>query len=77
MNATDLTTFFGQTKFATAANEHGLQIAHTMVLAQWQKDRSGKLDKQVVWPECGEDRGHGLSNPARTAGDGGKMRMNV
>ncbi len=51
MNATDLTTFFGQTKFATAANEHGLQIAHTMVLAQWQKDKSGKLDKQVVWPE--------------------------
>jgi branched-chain amino acid transport system substrate-binding protein len=29
LNATDLTTFFGLTKFATAANEHGLQIAHT------------------------------------------------
>jgi len=51
MNATDLTTFFGQTKFATAANRHGLQIAHTMVLAQWQKDKSGKLEKQVVWPD--------------------------
>jgi branched-chain amino acid transport system substrate-binding protein len=51
MNQTELTTFFGQTKFATAANQHGLQIAHTMVLAQWQKDRSGKLDKQVVWPD--------------------------
>ena len=50
LNATDLTTFFGQTKFATAANQHGLQIAHTMVLAQWQKERSGTLDKQVVWP---------------------------
>jgi branched-chain amino acid transport system substrate-binding protein len=52
MNQTDLTTLFGQTKFATAANQHGLQIAHTMVLAQWQKDRSGKLDKQVVWPDA-------------------------
>jgi branched-chain amino acid transport system substrate-binding protein len=51
LNQTDLTTFFGRTKFATAANQHGLQIAHTMVLAQWQKDRSGKLDKQVVWPD--------------------------
>jgi branched-chain amino acid transport system substrate-binding protein len=51
MNQTDLTTFFGQIKFATAANQHGLQIAHTMVLAQWQKDKSGKLDKQIVWPD--------------------------
>jgi branched-chain amino acid transport system substrate-binding protein len=51
MNATDLTTFFGRTKFATDANRHGLQIAHAMVLAQWQKDKSGKLDKQVVWPD--------------------------
>jgi branched-chain amino acid transport system substrate-binding protein len=50
MNATDLTTFFGKTKFATAANQHGLQIGHTMVLAQWQKDKSGKLEKEVVWP---------------------------
>jgi branched-chain amino acid transport system substrate-binding protein len=51
LNQTDLTTFFGQSKFATAANQHGLQIAHTMVLGQWQKDRSGQLDKQVVWPD--------------------------
>jgi len=54
MNATNLTTFFGRTQFATAANEHGLQIAHTMVLAQWQLNKSGKLDKQVVWPESAE-----------------------
>ncbi|MGA2991993.1 MAG: amino acid ABC transporter substrate-binding protein [Candidatus Korobacteraceae bacterium] len=50
MNSTDLTTFFGRTRFATESNRHGLQITHTMVLAQWQKTKSGMLDKQVVWP---------------------------
>jgi branched-chain amino acid transport system substrate-binding protein len=50
LNSTDTTTFFGRTKFATGASEHGLQTGHTMVLAQWQKDKSGKLEKQVVWP---------------------------
>jgi len=25
-------------------------VGHSMVLAQWQKDKSGKLVKQVVWP---------------------------
>jgi branched-chain amino acid transport system substrate-binding protein len=50
LNSTDLTTFYGRTKFATAPNEHGLQVGHSMVLAQWQKDKSGKLLKQVVWP---------------------------
>ncbi len=50
LNATDITTFYGRTKFSTAANEHGLQVGHAMVLAQWQKDKSGALVKQVVWP---------------------------
>ncbi len=50
LNNTDITTFYGRTKFATAANEHGLQVGHAMVLAQWQKDKSGKMIKQVVWP---------------------------
>jgi branched-chain amino acid transport system substrate-binding protein len=50
LNATDVTTFYGRTKFATEANQHGLQVGHAMVLAQWQKDKSGKLVKQVVWP---------------------------
>ena len=54
LNATDITTFYGRTKFATAANEHGLQVGHSMVLAQWQKDKSGKLVKQVVWPLAGK-----------------------
>jgi branched-chain amino acid transport system substrate-binding protein len=50
LDATDITTFYGRTKFSTAPNEHGLQAGHSMVLAQWQKDKSGKLEKQVVWP---------------------------
>ncbi len=50
LNNTDLTTFWGHTKFSAAGNEHGLQVGHTMVLAQWQKDKSGKPVKQVVWP---------------------------
>jgi branched-chain amino acid transport system substrate-binding protein len=52
MNATDLTTLFGRTKFATEANRHGLQVAHTMLLAQWQRAKSGELEKQVVWPDA-------------------------
>jgi branched-chain amino acid transport system substrate-binding protein len=50
LNKTDITTFYGRTKFSTAAADHGLQVGHSMVLAQWQKDKSGKLVKQVVWP---------------------------
>jgi branched-chain amino acid transport system substrate-binding protein len=50
LNKTDITTFYGRTKFSTASNDHGLQVGHVMVLAQWQKDKSGQLVKQVVWP---------------------------
>jgi branched-chain amino acid transport system substrate-binding protein len=50
LDGTDITTFYGRTKFSTAPNEHGLQVGHSMVLAQWQKDKSGKLGTQVVWP---------------------------
>ena len=50
LNSTDITTFYGKTKFATDPSSHGLQIGHAMVLAQWQKDKAGKLVKQVVWP---------------------------
>ena len=50
LNAIDITTFYGRTKFSTEANDHGLQVGHTMVLAQWEKDKSGALVKQVVWP---------------------------
>jgi branched-chain amino acid transport system substrate-binding protein len=51
LNQTDLTLFYGQVKFATDPGNHGLQVAHQMVLAQWQKDKQGNLVKQVVWPE--------------------------
>ena len=48
-NAMDVTTMFGRTKFSTDPKEHGLQLGHEMVLAQWQK-KDGKLVKEVVWP---------------------------
>ncbi len=50
LNAMDVTTFFGKTKFETGAKNHGLQAGHTMVLGQWQKEKDGKLGKQIVWP---------------------------
>ena len=53
LNATDVTTFFGHIKFATDPGHHGLQIAHEMVLAQWQKV-NGKPGRQVVWPEAAQ-----------------------
>src|ERR1019366_4407984 len=53
-NGTDITAFYGRTKFSTAANDHGLQVGHSMVLAQWQKDKSGKPVKEVVWPLAGK-----------------------
>jgi branched-chain amino acid transport system substrate-binding protein len=51
LNKMDVTTFFGHTKFATGAKDHGLQIGHQMVLAQWQK-KGGKLEKEIVWPDA-------------------------
>jgi ABC-type branched-subunit amino acid transport system substrate-binding protein len=50
---TDALTFFGHIKFDTSAENHGLQIGHSMVYIQWQKDSSGNLAKQVVWPAEG------------------------
>ncbi len=50
LNGMDITTFYGRTKFSAAAADHGLQVGHSMVVAQWQKDKAGKLVKQVVWP---------------------------
>jgi branched-chain amino acid transport system substrate-binding protein len=47
--AMDVTTFFGRYKVATDAGHHGLQVAHQMVLAQWQM-KDGKLGREVVWP---------------------------
>ncbi|HXW42035.1 MAG TPA: amino acid ABC transporter substrate-binding protein [Xanthobacteraceae bacterium] len=50
LNALDITTFFGHIKFMTDPGHHGLQAAHEMVLAQWQKV-DGKPARQVVWPK--------------------------
>ncbi len=49
----DIVTFYGHIKFDSSAGNHGLQIGHEMVYVQWQKDSSGKLAKQIVWPEEG------------------------
>ncbi len=49
LNKMDVTTMFGRTQFATGAKDHGLQIGHEMVLAQWQM-KDGKLTKEVIWP---------------------------
>ncbi len=50
LDSTDVLTFFGHIKFDTSAENHGLQTGHSMVYIQWQKDASGNLGKQVVWP---------------------------
>jgi branched-chain amino acid transport system substrate-binding protein len=49
LNKIDATTMFGRTKFSTEPKEHGLQLAHAMVLGQWQK-KGGQLVKEVIWP---------------------------
>ena len=48
----DLLTFFGNIKFDTSEEAHGLQIGHSMVYIQWQENGDG-LGKQVVWPAEG------------------------
>ena len=54
LDAMDLMTFYGHVKFNTTAEAHGLQTAHEMVYIQWQKDASGAMAKQVVWPAEGK-----------------------
>lgn len=53
LDTTDATIFFGHMKFATDVKDHGLQIGHAMVLAQWQK-KGNQFVKQVVWPQAAE-----------------------
>jgi len=50
MEKMDMLTAYGRIKFDTSAESHGLQIGHSMIYIQWQKDSSGNLVKQVVWP---------------------------
>jgi branched-chain amino acid transport system substrate-binding protein len=54
LDSVDMMTFFGHIKFDTNAESHGLQVGHSMVYVQWQKDAGGKLVKQVVWPAEGK-----------------------
>jgi len=49
LNKMDVTTLWGATKFSTDPKSHGLQLAHQMVLTQWQM-KNGQLVKEVVWP---------------------------
>ncbi len=65
LNALDVTTFFGHVKFATDAGHHGLQVAHQMVLAQWQTI-NGKPGRNVVWPEAAKSGDMVYPIPAAT-----------
>jgi len=49
LNAMSVTTLFGPCKFSTDPASHGLQLAHQMVLTQWQM-KDGQLAKPVIWP---------------------------
>jgi branched-chain amino acid transport system substrate-binding protein len=53
LDGLDMMTFYGRVKFDTSAESHGLQVGHDMVYIQWQRDASGALVKQVVWPAAG------------------------
>lgn len=53
LDALNVTTFFGRVKFATDAKHHGLELAHEMVLAQWQM-KDGKLVREIVWPKSAQ-----------------------
>jgi branched-chain amino acid transport system substrate-binding protein len=50
LNAMNLMTFFGAIQFDTSEDAHGLQIAHKMVVAQWQKNDAGELVRVVIAP---------------------------
>ncbi len=54
LDETDVLSFYGHVKFDSGEAAHGLQLAHDMVYIQWQKDASGNLVKQVVWPSEGK-----------------------
>src|SRR5262252_6344777 len=49
LNKMKATTLWGGTEFSTDPKSHGLQLAHQMVLTQWQME-GGKLVKEVIWP---------------------------
>jgi branched-chain amino acid transport system substrate-binding protein len=50
LNAMNVMTFFGGTKFDTSEEAHGLQLAHAMVVAQWQMNEAGELERVIIAP---------------------------
>jgi branched-chain amino acid transport system substrate-binding protein len=56
----EVTTFFGKYKVANDAKNHGLQVAHEMVLAQWQM-KNGKLNLEMVWPDAAKTANFNLA----------------
>lgn len=50
LNAMNLMTFFGAIQFDTSEDAHGLQIAHKMVVAQWQMNDAGELVRVIIAP---------------------------
>jgi branched-chain amino acid transport system substrate-binding protein len=50
LDAMDIFTFYGGIKFDTSAEAHGLQVGHSMVVIQWQKNDKGELVREVIWP---------------------------
>ena len=54
LDGMDMMTFYGRIKFDTSPENHGLQLGHSFVYIQWQRDASGALVKQLVWPAAGK-----------------------
>jgi ABC-type branched-subunit amino acid transport system substrate-binding protein len=50
LNAMDVFTFYGGIMFDTTDEAHGLQLAHQMVVVQWQVDEAGQLKRVVIAP---------------------------
>jgi len=50
LNAMNLMNFYGGIQFDTSEEAHGLQIAHKMVVAQWQKNDAGELERVIIAP---------------------------
>ncbi len=50
LNAMDLFTFYGGIQFDPSEEAHGLQIAHKMVVAQWQTNEAGELERVIIAP---------------------------
>ncbi len=50
LNAMNLFTFYGGIQFDTSEEAHGLQLAHKMVVAQWQKNEAGELVRVIIAP---------------------------